>query len=173
MPRRYQFFIKKYHGSRIRFNEAGAFAPEISAPIRRLGELRLASMRPGLLPRRYRSYLPCTNYGRCFNEAGAFAPEISGGGARQRAVYPCFNEAGAFAPEIWRAMACYTRWRWRCFNEAGAFAPEICLADAGLWAGRSRFNEAGAFAPEISLSLQALSRASGSFNEAGAFAPEI
>ena len=60
------------------FNEAGAFAPEISG--------RLSCSLP---PARH------------FNEAGAFAPEIShilGVTLRDQNLY--FNEAGAFAPEI-------------------------------------------------------------------------
>jgi len=60
------------------FNEAGAFAPEILHTTLDYGSgAARASMRPGLLPRRYLEGQRGEGWvSRCFNEAGAFAPEI-------------------------------------------------------------------------------------------------
>ena len=61
------------------FNEAGAFAPEISSarPPAQNPRCCSTSMRPGLLPRRYEMAQITPPVGFNFNEAGAFAPEIS------------------------------------------------------------------------------------------------
>ena len=85
-----------------RFNEAGAFAPEISDPDAVAGHaIDHASMRPGLLPRRYL----CPRVRCCALRLASMRPGLlprryAIRSAAATAAAARFNEAGAFAPEI-------------------------------------------------------------------------
>ena len=180
----------------ISFNGAGAFAPEGTFVCCRNHDILLASMEPGLSPRREHALGMRLHVGLAASMEPGLSPR------REPTISPClppcwacFNGAGAFAPEGTKQFPCLQgkakasmepglsprreRSGVPCvspamrFNGAGAFAPEG--TGTPLW--RGRLPAGASMEPGLSprrelASLFASILCSRCFNGAGAFAPE-